>query len=148
MAYTRAFYSEKINASADQMWSVLGAFNRLPAILPKLVAKSELDKTGLIRILTIKDTDGTRYKRYERLIKYDALSHTLVYELIDKARSRVPVKDYTARIKITKISSKRCTVAWSGRFHPKFGTPNEVRPLVEKVYADAIAGAKKQIGGK
>ena len=148
MVYTRAFYEEKINASADQVWAEFGAFNSLPAILPKLAAKSELDKTGLIRCLTIKDKDGTRYKRYERLIKYDALTHTLIYELIDKANSRVPVKNYTAKIQIKKVAGGRCSVAWSGRFHPKFGTPNEVRPLVEKVYADGIAGVKKQISRK
>ena len=125
MVYTRAYYEEKINASADQVWAEFGAFNSLPAILPKLVAKSELDKTGLIRCLTIKDKDGTRYKRYERLIKYDALTHTLIYELIDKANSRVPVKNYTATIKVRK---------------------EEVRPLVEKVYADGIAGGRALLG--
>jgi len=148
MVYTRAYYEEKINASADRVWAVFGAFNSLPAILPKLVAKSELDKTGLIRCLTIKDNDGTLYKRYERLIKYDAPSHCLIYELIDKPNSRVPVKNYTATIKIKKLTGGRCCVAWSGRFQPKFGTPNDVRPLVEKVYADGIAGVKKKIGRK
>ena len=145
MAYTRAFFSEEIDAPADQVWSVLGAFNCLPAILPKLVAKSELDNTGLVRSLTITDGVGRPYKRYEQLIKYDALTRTLVYRLIDRPRSRVPVRDYTATIKVKKITSGRCRVAWSGRFQPKHGTPNEVRAQVESVYAAAIDGVKRKI---
>jgi hypothetical protein len=144
MAYTRAYYSEDISAPADQVWPLIGAFNRLPAILPKLVAKSEMDKTGLVRILTIRD--GTLYKRYEQLIKYDAPNRTLVYELIDKQRSRVPVKNYTATIRVRKISNRRCTVTWSGRFEPKHGTPKDVRSAVEAVYVAGIAGVKKQLG--
>ncbi len=146
MAYTRAFFSEEIDAPADQVWSVLGAFNCLPAILPKLVAKSELDKTGLVRGLTIRDGDGRLYKRYERLIKYDALTHTLVYRLIDRPRSRVPVRNYTATVKVKKITSGRCSVVWSGRFHPRHGTPDEVRAQVERVFAAAIEGVKRKIG--
>jgi len=144
MAYTRAYYTEEIAAPADQVWSLLGAFNCLPAILPKLVAKSEMDKTGLVRILTIRD--GTLYKRYEQLIRYDAPNRTLVYQLIDKQRSRVPVKNYSATIRVRKITNRRCAVAWSGRFQPKHGTPKEVRSQVEAVYAAAISGVKRKIG--
>jgi len=43
-----------------------------------------MDKTGLVRILTIRD--GTPYKRYEQLIRYDAPNRTLVYQLIDNQR--------------------------------------------------------------
>jgi len=61
-----------------------------------------MDKTGLVRILTIRD--GTPYKRYEQLIRYDAPNRTLVYQLIDKQRSRVAVKNYTATIRVRKIT--------------------------------------------
>jgi len=144
MAYTRAYYTEEVGAPAEEVWSLLGAFNCLPAILPKLVAKSEMDKTGLVRILTIRD--GKPYKRYEQLIRYDAPNRTLVYQLIDKQRSRVAVKNYTATIRVRKITNRRCVVAWSGRFEQKHGTPKEVRSLVEGVYAAAIGGVKRKIG--
>lgn len=146
MAYTRAYYTEEINAPADLVWPLFGAFNCLPAILPKLVAKSEMDKTGLIRILTIRD--GTLYKRYGRLIRYDTPNRTLVNQLIDKQHSRVPVKNYSATIRVRKITNRRCAVTWSGRFEPKHGTPKEVRGQIEAVYAAGISGVKRKLGIK
>ena len=80
------------------------------------------------------------------LIMYDARTRTLIYELIDKPRSRVPVKNYTAKIKVKEISEQRCLVQWSGRFRPKYGMPDEVRARVEGVYATAIRGAKRKLG--
>ena len=44
MTYTRANYAEESAAPAEEVWVLLGTFNCLPVILPKLVAKSEMDR--------------------------------------------------------------------------------------------------------
>jgi hypothetical protein len=144
MAHTKAFVSAKIAASADKVWDVLGGFNNLPAIMPKVIATSVLDRSGVVRTLTIKGASG---KLHERLLKYDAKHRVQVYEVIDTPRNLVPFTDYTATIRVKQSASRSSTIEWSSRFKPKKGvTAAEARAFAHNVYETGIEGTKKKLG--
>ncbi len=144
MAHTKAFVSAKIAASADKVWDVLGGFNNLPAIMPKVIATSVLDRPGVVRTLTIKGASG---KLHERLLKYDAKHRVQVYEVIDTPRNLVPFTDYTATIRVRQSASRSSTIEWSSRFKPKKGvTVAEARAFAHNVYETGIEGTKKKLG--
>jgi hypothetical protein len=144
MAHTKAYVSAKIAASADKVWDVLGGFNNLPAIMPKVIAKSELDRPGVVRTLTIKGASG---KIHERLLKYDAKNYIQEYRVLDTPKNMVPFTDYTATIRVKQSSSRSSTIEWSSRFKPKKGvTEDEARAFAHNVYETGIEGTKKKLG--
>ena len=146
MAFCRARVVAKIGASADKVWSELGAFNNLPALLPDVIASSKLDAKGVVRELKIKGQKGTLH---ERLLKYDSKTRIQSYEIIDEPNNMVPFTSYTAVIKVKPSSARSCTVEWSSRFEPKAGSSAaECRAFAHGVYEAGIGGTKALLGLK
>ena len=58
----------------------------------------------------------------------------------------LPVKGYSATVKITDKGNGTCNVNWSGTFEPK-GDAVAASKVVEGIYKGGIAGARRAVGG-
>ena len=144
MAYTRAKVVEEIGASADRVWGEIGAFNNLTVIMAGTIARSTLDKKGVVRTLEVEGMPGTLD---ETLLKYDSATRVQSYAITADPDDMVPFEDYTSTICVEPISSQRCSVEWSSRFVPKEGrTEAECIEFVEGIYRTGIAGTRKVLG--
>ena len=143
MAYARASVSMKVVASVDQVWDQIGSFSNIKPIMQGGIVKSDIDKTGTIRKLSVKGAKGIIT---ERLIKYDSVTHTQIYSIIDKPNNIVPFVNYTATIKVKPSTSRSCTIEWSSRFEPKKGqTVKSCQEFAIGIYTTGIGGVKKRV---
>ena len=127
-----------LNASADQVWQMIGRFNALPDWHPS-VEKSELTEAGQTRTLSL--VGGG--KIVEKLEKVDDNSRTYTYSITD---SPWPVKNYTATIKVTG-SGDSSTVEWSSEFDPMGASPEDAMKTVQGVYQAGFENLRKMFGG-
>ena len=146
MAYSRASVTAKVGAPADKVWEHIGSFANLKAIMQGAISDCSLDKTGTIRKLKVKGAKGTVV---ERLVKYDSLTRTQIYSIVDTPNNIVPFVNYTATIKVAPATSRSCTITWSSRFEPKKGqTAAGCRDFAQMIYDTGIGGVKKKVAPK
>jgi hypothetical protein len=127
-----------LNATADQVWQIVGQFNGLPAWNP-MIATSTLDDGGQRRTLSL--PDGS--KIVEDLRDSDDGSHTMTYAIVD---SPLPVKDYVSTIRvIPSQDGVGCTVEWSSSFDPT-GDENAALTAIHQVYQAGLDNLTKMFG--
>lgn len=128
-----------LNASADQVWKLIGGFNALPDWHPS-IEKSELTEEGQTRTLSIAG-GGTIV---EKLEKVDDGAHTYTYSITD---SPLPVANYTATIKVSG-EGDNSTIEWSSDFEPIGGTSaEEAMQTIQGIYQAGFDNLKKMYGG-
>ena len=143
MAYSRVSVAAKISAPIEKVWEQIGSFANIKPIMQGAIADCTVDRTGTIRKLKVKGAKGIIA---ERLVKYDSLTHTQIYSIIDKPNNIVPFVNYTATIRVKPSTSRSCTVVWSSRFEPKKGqTVEGCREFAKGVYETGIGGVKKRV---
>ena len=136
---TKVSMSTNLNASADQVWSMIGRFNALPDWHPS-VEKSELTEAGQTRKLSLVG-GGTITEKLETI---DDNARTYTYSISD---SPLPVANYTATIKVTG-SGDDSTVEWSSEFDPTSGTaPEDAMKAILGVYQAGFDNLRKMFGG-
>ena len=144
MANSRASVTAKIAAPADKVWELIGSFANLKAITQGVIASCDMDKTGTIRKLKVKGVKGTIT---ERLVKYDSLTRTQIYSIVDKPNNIVPFVNYTSTIKVKAATARSCSIVWSSNFAPKKGQTVKVcQEFATGIYDLGIAGVKKRLG--
>lgn len=134
---TKISMSTDLDVSADQVWQLVGNFNALPDWHPQ-VEKSELTKKGQERRLALVG-GGTVVERLEDM---DKKSRTYTYSIVD---SPLPLKNYTATIKVTGTGGK-CQVEWSSEFEPNAGFENDVLKDLQDVYQSGFDNLRKMFG--
>ncbi len=128
-----------LNASADQVWKLIGGFNALPDWHPA-IEKSELTEEGQMRTLSIAG-GGTII---EKLEKVDDGAHTYTYSITD---SPLPVANYTATITVSG-EGDNSTIEWSSDFEPIGGASAEdAMKAVQDIYQAGFDNLKKVFGG-
>lgn len=136
---TKVSMSTNLNASADQVWSMIGKFNALPDWHPS-VEKSELTEAGQTRKLSLVG-GGTMIEKLETI---DDNARTYTYSITD---SPLPVANYSATIKVTG-SGDNSTVEWSSEFDPAGGTsPEDAMKAIQGVYQSGFDNLRKMFGG-
>jgi len=136
---TKVSMSTNLNASADQVWSMIGKFNALPDWHPS-VEKSELTEAGQTRKLSLVG-GGTMIEKLETI---DDNARTYTYSITD---SPIPVANYSATIKVTG-SGGNSTVEWSSEFDPASGaSPEDAMKMVQDIYASGFDNLRKMFGG-
>jgi hypothetical protein len=143
MAYSRVSVTAKISAPAEKVWEQIGSFANIKPIMQGAISDCAVDRSGTIRKLKVKGAKGIIA---ERLVKYDSLTHTQIYSIIDKPNNIVPFVNYTATIKVKPSTSRSCTVVWSSRFEPKKGqTVEGCKEFAKGIYETGIGGVKKRV---
>lgn len=128
--------SEKIPASAQQVWDMIGNFNSLADWHPA-IQRSELEEGGTVRRLTM--PDGTTL--VETLVSEDGKERTYEYALPD---GQLPVSGYTARVHVTEDDDGNCTANWESEFEPQ--SP-DAEQLVNSIYQAGFDNLRKMFGG-
>ena len=129
--------SADLEASADDVWRMIGGFNALPDWHPG-VEKSELKKEGQERVLSLAGGG----KIVERLEKLSETEREYSYQI---SESPLPVANYKSTIKV-KDGDDGCTVEWSSDFEA-VGGDNEAMKAIEGVYQTGLDNLKKMFGG-
>ncbi|MEQ8666443.1 MAG: SRPBCC family protein [Rhodospirillales bacterium] len=127
-----------LQASADDVWKLIGGFNALPDWHPA-VEKSELKEEGQERILSLAGGG----KIVERLEKINEHEREYSYSIKD---SPLPVTNYTARLKVKDDGKGGSSVEWSSDFEA-VGTDNEAMKVVENIYQTGFDNLRKMFGG-
>lgn len=136
---TKVSMSTDLNASADQVWAMIGKFNALPDWHPS-VEKSELTEAGQTRTLSLVG-GGTMTEKLETV---DDNARTYTYSITD---SPMPVANYSATIKVTG-SGDNSTVEWSSEFDPAGGaSPEDAMKMVQGIYQAGFDNLRKMFGG-
>jgi hypothetical protein len=144
MAYSRASVSAKVGAPADKVWEHIGSFANLKAIMQGALSDVKVDKTGTIRKIKVKGVKGLVT---ERLVKYDSLTRTQIYAILDLPNNIVPFVNYTATIKVAATTARSSTITWSSRFEPKKGeTAKSCQEFAQGIYQLGIGGVEKNLG--
>ncbi len=132
--------SVSLNASAEQVWSVIRGFDALPRWHPA-VARSEETREGgkTRRKLTLhgggeiieeleRHSDGTR-----------AYSYTILH-------SPLPVAGYRSELSVRDEGPGRCKVRWSSTFEPSGGSEADATAAIRGVYQAGFESLKKMFG--
>ncbi|MFE6889048.1 SRPBCC family protein [Streptomyces sp. NPDC057694] len=124
--------SRTVPASPDQVWSLIGGFDALPDWLPYISASTALEG-GRVRSLTNPDGDVI----VERLVGFDEAERHYSYAILD---APFPVDGYLSTIRVHTVPGREdlAEVQWSGRFHAKGATEDEVVELFTGIYADGL----------
>jgi len=130
--------STDLNASADQVWKLIGGFNALPDWHPS-VETSELTEEGQTRTLSLAG-GGTII---EKLEKVDDGARTYTYSIVD---SPLPVKNYTATIKVSG-EGDNSTIEWSSEYEAAGASGEDAMKAIEGIYQTGFDNLKKMFGG-
>lgn len=130
--------STDLNASADQVWKMIGGFNALPDWHPA-VEKSELTQEGQTRTLSLAG-GGTIV---EKLEKVDDGARTYTYSIVD---SPLPVSNYTATIKVSG-EGDNSTIEWSSEFSADGASDTDAMKAIEGIYQAGFDNLRKMFGG-
>ena len=131
--------SQKLNVTADTVWSLIGGFNALPDWLPA-VEKSELKDEGQERVLSLAG-GGTVV---ERLVSRDDGERVYSYTILD---SPLPVANYNATLRVRDQEDGTCTVDWSTEFDPAGAPEADAVKVMEGVFQAGLDSLKKIYGG-
>ena len=133
--------STDLNASADQVWKMIGGFNTLPDWHPA-VEKSELNEAGETRTLSI--AGGATI--VEKLESVDDGARTYTYSIVD---SPLPVSNYKATITVSG-EGDGSTLEWSSEFDTVSGmgaSEQDAMAAVQGIYQAGFDNLKKMFGG-
>lgn len=130
--------STDLNASADQVWKLIGGFNALPDWHPS-VETSELTEEGQTRTLSLAGGG----KIVEKLEKVDDGARTYTYSIVD---SPLPVTNYSATIKVSG-EGDNSTIEWSSDFEAAGASTDEAMKAIQDIYKAGFDNLQKMFGG-
>ncbi len=128
--------SQKIPASPQQVWDMIGNFNSLADWYPAIV-KNELEEGGTVRKLTL--PDGTSL--VETLVSADGKER--MYEYVIPG-GQMPFSGCKARVFVVEDDDGNCTANWESEFEPKAA---DAEQLVNDIYQAGLDNLRKMFGG-
>jgi hypothetical protein len=109
---TRVVEKVRIAKAADALWQEIGSFGAVGRWYPMLSrVETTGERDGCLR--TAEGRDGSR--QTERLIKALPGRRSYCYRMEQTA---LPVRDYTAELRVDDNSDNTSTVVWSADFEP------------------------------
>ena len=129
----------EVDASADDVWRLIGGFNTLPEWHP-LVQKSELERGGVMRRLSLFGGGSI----IERLEHFSNNERQYTYSIID---ANLPVRNYIASIRVREAGAGKATIEWSSEFEVAQGaTEVDAVKTVEGMYQSGFDNLRKLFG--
>ena len=118
--------SVDVNGTPAQVWSKIGPFCASKDWHPAIGSCTEDGKSPPTRTLVTKDGKATFV---ELQVARSDKRHFYTYTFVS---SPLPVKDYSATIRVTAKGNEMSTVTWSGEYTPA--------PAMETAAKDALGG--------
>jgi mxaD protein len=139
--------SIEVNAPADKVWAKVGSFADMswhPAIGKTELTAGKADEAGATRVLTTKDGGAIN----EVLTTYDAASMTMKYDITE---SVLPVREYSATLKVEAAGAGKSIVTWRAMFKRKDpanpGAPGQddaaAKSTIEGIFKSGLENVKK-----
>lgn len=132
--------TQSLNASADDVWSVIGDFGGLHNWHPA-VAACEVIQEGPARIRHLTLGDGS--KIVERLDAHDGATKSYTYSITDAGP--LPVANYQSTIQVTGDGDS-ATVNWHSEFDPSGASEADAQGAISGVYTGGFAALVVQFG--
>jgi len=125
-----------LNASADQVWKVIGGFGTLdtwhPGVVKEVMTGSGT-RPGDTRVLTLQN-GGTVT---EVLVDHD--DHNRKYSYTIK-QSPLPVSQYLSTLKVLPMGKDLARVVWSATFNARGVPDKQAMDAVRGIYASGFKG--------
>ena len=136
--------SGQLNASADEVWALVGPFNNLEKFDPG-VASSVLEEGGVKRRLHIVDSG----RIVERLLNYDHEGRTYRWQHLEIIDVPIPVINFIATISVTEVEpGKNCVFEMAATFDPATGeTEQAVEELMNGDFQGVIDNLQAMFPG-
>ncbi|MQA03799.1 MAG: SRPBCC family protein [Streptosporangiales bacterium] len=140
----RAYASGVVNASADEVWSVIRDFNGLsgwhPAIEGSEITEGTNDIVGAVRTLALAGGGSVS----ERLLAVDDTDRTYTYEFTDPGP--FPVRTYRSTIRVAPVTDAGAAfVEWSCWFDAEAADePSLAKQYANGVYATGIGALQSR----
>lgn len=126
-----------INASAEQVWELVGDFNGLDRFVEAITDSTVSGSgEGAVRILTLQD--GGKVK--EKLESLDNERRVLTYSIME---SPMPIENYTGTLKVKELDNDRSEFSWSSTFEVVDADENELTGALEGLYELGIKGLQE-----
>ncbi len=129
-----------ISASANDVWAIVGDFDRInewhPAVLTN---EDEDDDEGHVRILGL--LGGTK-KMKERLVEMNEDEMIYTYTIVD---GPLPVRDFTGTISVDASMDESGTsiFTWVAQFEPRDTTEADATAVMTGYFETGLKGLKK-----
>ncbi|MGO6696290.1 SRPBCC family protein [Rhizobium johnstonii] len=126
-----------LDASADEIWAVIGGFGSLPDWIPTITS-SELREGGRVR--NFNTSDGANIT--ERLMAFDEVGHSYTYAIV---QGPIPVTGYLSTLRVKqKDGGKGSAVEWVGNFTPSGVSVEEATKIVFGIYDGGLTALTKR----
>ena len=136
----RVAMTQKLSASADQVWGRIGGFGTFTDWNPRF-EKSELDGSGVGATRNMFVVGGGNI--IERLDAEDAAGRSYTYTLLE---SPLPIANYQSTIKVVDNGDGSCTVDWSSNFDPDGVSEEDLVGAVQGIYQAGFDTLKGEFG--
>ncbi len=141
---TKINVSFRIDAPAENVWRLVGAFDGLPRITGEITA-SRLEEGGRIRRLSARDGS----ELVERLIYFDDLKRILTYRILETRGVDMPYQagTYRGTIRVQdEMPGKNCVCDITGEYEPAPGREEEAERETRSFYETCMVGLRKLLG--
>lgn len=134
----------RINAAADAVFKDISDFGNLARL--DVIESCTVEGSGVGAVRTVTFTDPKLGVVVERLESYDPRSRTLSYRIIND-NCLLPVENYLATVRVLEDGPQACILEWGSVFTPRGAPEQEVRPLFEGFYTEAVDVTRRAVGG-
>ena len=133
--------TQKLSASADQVWGRIGDFGKLHEIHPA-IEKTEMEGGGVGSVRNLFLAGGGNV--LERLDEDDSAGRSYTYTILE---SPLPVANYQATIRAADNGDGTCTVHWSSKFDADGAPDTEVEGIIQGIFQAGFDTWKSEFGG-
>lgn len=134
---SRAYSSAILEASADDVWSIVKGFNNLPDWHPSF-AESKFVSFGNTRVIVLADGSSL----VETLEGFNNRDRVIEYSIIE---TELPIQSYNGTLRVTPVSERTCEIAWFAEFEAENGSETEMREALRGVYLVGFEALKERL---
>jgi carbon monoxide dehydrogenase subunit G len=123
----------RVPADPDEVWQLLGHFNRVADWHPQ-IEDTTLEDGGRVR--RVHDAEG--HETVERLLSRDDSTHSYHYTILEG----LPVSDHKATLAVERADGD-ALVRWSGEFSPAGTSEEEATSLIRPFLRNGLENVKR-----
>jgi hypothetical protein len=130
---------QEILAESKAVWEVIADFGGVQKILdPQRIKSSSADgnEVGAVRTITLIDDSQI----LEKIEYINNKEQRLIYSIVGKCP--LPVKDYVATAKVTRLTENLCQIDWQSTFEP-IGDAASAEQVISSLYLGGVEKMKE-----